>query len=116
MPAQRGGCGARDENQLQHLVYTAYKHEGPFAIRIARGAAIGAALDKDLKELPLGKGAVIREGSDVVVFALGKSTAAALAAAEELAGRGISCGVVDPIFVKRWTSTCYLAQPAERAG
>ncbi len=90
----------RDENQLQHLVYTAYKHEGPFAIRIARGAAIGAALDRDLKELPLGKGAVIREGSDVVVFALGKSTAAALAAAEELAGRGISCGVVDPIFVK----------------
>ncbi len=90
----------RDENQLQHLVYTAYKHEGPFAIRIARGAAVGAALDEDLKELPLGKGAVIREGSDVVVFALGKSTAAALAAAEELAAQGISCGVVDPIFVK----------------
>ncbi len=28
-----------DENDLQHLVYTAYKHPGPFAIRIPRGAA-----------------------------------------------------------------------------
>ncbi len=90
----------RDENQLQHLVYTAYKYQGPFAIRIARGATVGAELDGELRELPLGKGAVIREGNDVVVFALGKSTSAALAAAEELAKHGVSCGVVDPVFVK----------------
>ena len=25
-----------DENELQHLIYTAYRHRGPFAIRIAR--------------------------------------------------------------------------------
>ena len=89
-----------DENELQHLVYTAYKHEGPFAIRIARGAATGAPLDSELKELPIGKGSVVREGSDVVIFALGKPVSAAVEAAETLAGRGISCGVVNPIFVK----------------
>ena len=89
-----------DENELQHLVYTAYKYEGPFAIRIARGAAVGAALDDELKELPIGKGKVVREGSDVVILALGKPVEAALAAAETLAGHGISCGVVNPIFVK----------------
>ena len=89
-----------DENELQHLVYTAYKHEGPFAIRIARGAATGAPLDSELKELPIGKGTVVREGSDVVIFALGKPVGAAVEAAETLAGRGISCGVVNPIFVK----------------
>ena len=27
-----------DENELQHLIYTAYRHQGPFAIRIARGS------------------------------------------------------------------------------
>ncbi len=90
----------RDENQLQHLVYTAYKHRGPFAIRIARGAAVGAALDEDLKELPLGRGSVIREGRDVVIFGLGKSASAAVGAAERLAQHGIACGVVDPVFVK----------------
>ena len=89
-----------DENELQHLVYTAYKHPGPFAIRIARGAAVGTPLDEELQELPIGRGRVVREGSDVVIFALGKPVSAALQAAERLAEDGISCGVVNPIFVK----------------
>ena len=89
-----------DENELQHLVYTAYKHRGPFAIRIARGAAVGVPLDSDLKELPLGKGSVVREGRDVVIFGLGKASNAALEAADMLTEYGIECGVVNPIFVK----------------
>ncbi len=89
-----------DENELQHLVYTAYKHDGPFAIRIARGAAVGAPLDADLVELPIGKGRVVREGGDVAVFGLGKSLHAALEAADLLAESGISCAVVNPVFAK----------------
>ena len=89
-----------DENELQHLVYTAYKHRGPFAIRIARGAAVGVPLDGELRELPLGKGTVVREGGDVATFALGKPVGAAVEAAEMLDGHGISCAVVNPIFVK----------------
>ncbi len=89
-----------DENELQHLVYTAYKHKGPFAIRIARGAAVGAPLDAELREMPLGKGRVVREGSDVAVFGLGKPASAAVEAAEILAEHGVSCRVVNPIFVK----------------
>ena len=89
-----------DENELQHLIYTAYKYQGPFAIRIARGAGTGAPLDAELRELPLGKGTVVREGHDVVIFALGKPVGAALEAAEMLDQYGIACGVVNPIFVK----------------
>ena len=89
-----------DENDLQHLIYTAYKHPGPFAIRIARGMATGAPMDENLKELPLGRGTVVREGSDVVIFGLGKTAAAALDAADQLAEYGVACGVVNPIFVK----------------
>ena len=89
-----------DENELQHLVYTAYRHNGPFAIRIARGAAVGSPLDSELRELPLGRGSVVREGSDVAVFALGKPASAAVEAAEMLAEYGVSCRVVNPIFVK----------------
>ena len=89
-----------NENELQHLVYTSYKHRGPFAIRIARGAAVGVPLDSDLKELPLGKGYVVREGRDVAIFGLGKANNAAEAAAEMLAEYGIDCGVVNPVFVK----------------
>ena len=103
-----------DENDLQHLVYTAYNHRGPFAIRIARGAATGAALDSDLRELPIGKGSVVREGGDVVVFGLGKAAGAAVEAAEMLAGYGISCGVVNPIFVKPLDVDLLLDRGAQR--
>ena len=89
-----------DENDLQHLIYTAYKHPGPFAIRIARGAALGVPLDDDLKELPIGRGSVVQEGRDVVIFGLGRAANAAVEAADKLADFGISCGVVNPIFVK----------------
>ena len=90
----------RDENELQHLVYTAYKHPGPFAIRIARGAAIGVPLDPELQELALGRGTVLREGRDVVIFGLGKAAYIALEAADRLSEYGIACGVVNPVFVK----------------
>ena len=89
-----------DEDDLQHLVYTAYKHPGPFAIRIPRGAAAGVPLDKDLRELPLGRGSVVREGRDVVILGLGKAANAAVDAAALLAEYGIGCGVVNPRFVK----------------
>ena len=104
-----------DENELQHLIYTAYMHQGPFAIRIARGAAVGVSLDGDLKELPLGRGSVVKEGSDVVIFALGKSVSAATEAAESLAGHGVSCGVVNPVFVKP-LDVDLLLESARRAG
>ena len=90
----------RDENQLQHLIYTAYKYDGPFAIRIARGEAVGVQRDAELRELPIGKGEVIMDGEDVSIFALGKSCSAAAEAAEVLAEYGISCGVVDPVYAK----------------
>ena len=90
----------KDENELQHLVYTSYKHAGPFAIRIARGEAVGVPMEEELRELPIGRGSVIMEGRDVVIFGLGKSLTAAMEAAEMLDEYGISCGVVNPIFVK----------------
>ncbi len=90
----------RDENQLQHLVYTAYKHDGPFAIRIARGAAVGTPLDEQLREVEIGKGTVMMQGDDVAIFALGKSCFAAMEAADKLAEYGISCSVIDPVFAK----------------
>ena len=104
-----------DENDLQHLLYTAYRHGGPFAIRIARGAATGAALDGELAELPLGRGRVVMEGSDVVIFGLGKAARAAVEAAKLLAGHGVSCGVVNPLFVKP-LDVDLLAEAARGAG
>lgn len=90
----------RDENQLQHLIYTAHQYDGPFAIRIARGEAVGVSMDSELRELPIGKGEMIMTGDDVAIFALGKSNSAAVEAADQLAEYGITCSVVDPIYAK----------------
>ena len=90
----------RDENQLQHLINTAYRYDGPFAIRIARGTAVGVPMDPELKELPIGKGELVMDGDDASIIALGKSCSAAVEAADQLAEYGISCAVVDPIYAK----------------
>ena len=89
-----------NENDLQHLIHTAYLYQGPFAIRIARGTATGTPLEDELKEMPIGKGYVVKEGGDVAIFALGKPAGAALEAAERLADFGIDCSVINPLFVK----------------
>jgi 1-deoxy-D-xylulose-5-phosphate synthase len=93
-------CAPKDENELQHLVYTGYKHQRPFAIRIARGAGAGVPMDPEPRALPIGKGEVVREGSDVTIIALGKSVNFSLEAAERLAAEGIACLVVNARFVK----------------
>jgi 2-oxoisovalerate dehydrogenase E1 component len=47
-------------------------------------------------EIPFGQAAVAREGRDVTVVALARMVPLALAAAEQLAGEGVSIEVVDP--------------------
>jgi 1-deoxy-D-xylulose-5-phosphate synthase len=90
----------RDENELQHLLATAIRYPGPAAIRFPRGAGIGAALDPDVKEIPLGEAELLRDGDDACVLAIGNSVHPALEAAAELAAEGIACAVLNARFVK----------------
>jgi 1-deoxy-D-xylulose-5-phosphate synthase len=105
----------RDENQLQHLLATAIESGRPFAIRFPRGAASGVALDPDPKPLPIGRGELLRDGTDVALVALGKTVPAALAAAARLAASGVSAAVVDARFVKPLDEDL-LRDVAERIG
>jgi 1-deoxy-D-xylulose-5-phosphate synthase len=72
---------------------------GPFAMRYPRGAAPAFA-EVPLTPLSIGKVAVVREGSDVAILAVGKMVPVALAAAELLAAEGIYPTVVDARFIK----------------
>ena len=99
LPAHRRGCGAHDENDLQHLVYTAYKHPRPFAIRIARERPLAVTWTKNSVNCHW-EGQGIRKSSDVVIFGLGKAATAALGPSDLLVSYGIACGVVNPVFVK----------------
>jgi len=90
----------KDENELQHLLYTAVKSGHPMAIRYPRNPGLGVELDTELREIPIGKGEIIRRGEDVAILAIGATVAPALEAAEELASSDIEATVVNARFAK----------------
>jgi len=90
----------RDENELQHLLYTAVRSKHPMAIRYPRGSGLGVELDPELHEIPIGKGEILRQGKDVAILAIGTMVAPALEAAGELALNGIEATVVNARFAK----------------
>ncbi len=90
----------KDENELQHLLYTAVKAKRPMAVRYPRSHGLGVKLDSTLHELPIGKGEVVRYGEDVAIIALGASVTPSLEAAKQLASKGIEATVVNARFAK----------------
>ncbi|CAN5560969.1 alpha-ketoacid dehydrogenase subunit alpha/beta [soil metagenome] len=46
--------------------------------------------------LPIGKARVLREGGDLTIIAIGPQVQDALTAADQLAGEGVECAVIDP--------------------
>jgi len=90
----------KDENELRQMLFTAIYSNRPAAVRYPRGNALGVALQEPIAPLPIGKGEVLREGSDLCLVALGTMVAPALALAERLGGEGITCTVINARFVK----------------
>ncbi len=88
------------EDELADMLFTAIESGSPCAIRYPRAKGVGVPI-KDFPEIvPLGKGAIARHGSDIVMLALGSMLYPALQAAEILETFGISACVVNPRFVK----------------
>jgi 1-deoxy-D-xylulose-5-phosphate synthase len=57
-------------------------------------------MDAVFKELPIGKGEILREGRDVAILAVGSMVAPAVESAKKLALQGIETTVVNARFVK----------------
>ena len=72
----------------------------PVAVRYPRGSGVGVALSDSLEVLPVGKAEVLREGSDVCLWAIGTMVESATKLADKLAEQGISAGVVNMRFAK----------------
>jgi len=90
----------KDENELQHMLKTAVDHSGPISLRYPRGEGWGVSLDEQVKSLPIGKAELLRDGSDIVIAAIGQTVLPALKAAQDLAPLGINAAVVNARFVK----------------
>ncbi len=90
----------KDENELQHMLKTGLQYEGPVSIRYPRGVSLGVPMDREQKELPIGKGELLRDGTDVAIIAIGVSVWPAVKAAEQLSQEGLSTAVINARFVK----------------
>ncbi len=90
----------KDENELQHMMKTCLEYEGPISVRYPRGISLGVTMDSTLKALPIGKGELMVEGTDVAIFAIGVSVWQAVQAAERLNKEGVSTAVVNARFAK----------------
>ncbi len=90
----------KDENELQHLLFTASRVGKPMAVRYPRSAGVGVQLDSELHLIPIGKGEILRHGADIGIIAIGATVMPALEAAYRLESKGIQATVVNARFTK----------------
>ena len=90
-----------DEAELVHMVATAAQHdEGPISFRFPRGEGVGVDLPGLGTPLEIGRGRVVRQGSDLAILSFGAHLNECQAAADLLAQEGISVTIADARFAK----------------
>lgn len=86
-----------DENECRQMLYTAYQHKGPAAIRYPRGTGPGALIEDEMTGMALGKGVVVREGTDLAILNFGTLLPEAIKAGEALGATVVDMRWVKPL-------------------
>jgi 1-deoxy-D-xylulose-5-phosphate synthase len=91
----------KDEDELVDMLHTALHFDGPAFIRYPRGAGPGAKVKPQPSTLAIGQAEVLRQGSNIMLWALGTMVPEALKLAQRLEKEEhLSVGVVNARFVK----------------
>jgi 1-deoxy-D-xylulose-5-phosphate synthase len=91
----------KDEDEMVDMLHTAFLHNGPAFIRYPRGPAAGVKIKDQPVALPIGQAEVLREGRDLIIWALGPMLQDAAQLADKLAAEhGLSVGIVNARFAK----------------
>lgn len=88
-----------DDVEAKAAVRAAVEYDGPVYIRFGR-AAVPVINDTPDYKFEIGKGTVVREGTDVTIVATGICVDSALGVAEKLAAEGISAEVINICTIK----------------
>ncbi|MBL8435623.1 MAG: 1-deoxy-D-xylulose-5-phosphate synthase [Zoogloea sp.] len=86
-----------DEDECRQMLYTAYRHDGPTAVRYPRGSGLGIEPARMMNELPIGKGEIRRHGKGCALLSFGSMLGTALQVGEELDGTVANMRFVKPI-------------------
>ena len=88
-----------DDVEAKAMVKAAYEYVGPVYIRLGR-SAVPVFHEEEGYSFEIGKGEVLREGSDVAIIANGLMVAEAIEAGKVLAESGISARVINMATIK----------------
>ncbi len=103
-----------DDIEAKAAVRAALEMEGPCYLRFGR-AAVPVINDNADYKFEIGKGVVLKEGTDVTIVATGICVEGALAAAEKLAADGVSAEVINIHTIKPLDEELILAS-AKKTG
>ena len=87
-----------DDVEARAMVKAAYEYQGPVYIRFGRAAV--PVVHEEGFNFQIGKGEVLRDGTDVAIMANGLLVYEAIVAAEELAKEGINAMVINMATIK----------------
>ncbi len=87
-----------DDVEAKAMVRAAYEHVGPVYMRFGRAAV--PVIHEEGFNFQIGKGEVLKDGTDVAIIANGLMVYEALVAAEELAKDGINAMVINMATIK----------------
>ncbi|MGI9311248.1 MAG: 1-deoxy-D-xylulose-5-phosphate synthase [bacterium] len=89
-----------DEAECRDMLFTAYSHRGPSAVRYPRGGGPGVAVRAQMRNLPIGQ-AEIRRRSDrdggVAILAFGSMVAPAEQVADQLGAAVVNMRFIKPL-------------------
>ncbi len=91
-----------NESELRDLMYTAQlpKTKGPFSIRYPRGEGVKAEWQTRMKEIKIGTGRKLKDGTGMAILSFGHPGNFAAAAIREVMAEGINPAHYDMRFVK----------------
>lgn len=86
-----------DENECRQILYTAYQHAGPAAIRYPRGTGPGALISETMEQLEIGRAVEIRKGTGIAILNFGTLLEEARTVADSLQATLVDMRWVKPI-------------------
>ena len=93
-------CCPCDANEMRQAVQALVEYDGPAYLRLGRAAVEDVTASLPGYAFKLGEGAVLRDGGDVTIVAVGGMVQEALKAADLLKGEGVDARVIDMHTVK----------------
>jgi 1-deoxy-D-xylulose-5-phosphate synthase len=101
----------KDEDELVDMLHTGLEIGTPAFIRYPRGPGLGVRIKDKPERLEVGHAEILREGSNIMLWALGPMVKDALRIAErQQAEENVSVGVVNARFIKPLDRTLLLSQ------